>query len=77
MKWLRKQRDQNPAPAAEDEVVCQHVVLVPMWDNAADVGREASVSGYRCETCGITMSRRDADDWRATEAERVKQRVSA
>ena len=77
MKWLHRQRESQPTDAPADEAVCGHLVLIPMWDTAEDVGHEADVSRYRCESCGALFSPQEATRLRATEADRVKDRVSA
>lgn len=78
MKWLHRNNDQHaPAAATHDAPVCEHVVLVPMWDRAGDIGHEADVSRYRCEACRAMFNPREALHLRATEAARVKRRVGA
>ncbi len=79
MKLLRRQRD-DEEPRAEieaDEPVCEHVTLVPKWDNARDIGRVDQVSGYRCEACGAEFTPDEAVKLRETEAARVQRRIAS
>ena len=78
MKWLHRDRGQQESPIESPRaLLCEHIVLVPRWDRADDVGREERASGYRCETCGANLARDAALHLRATEAARVLRRVSA
>lgn len=41
----------RPAVAAPEEQACRHAILVPMWDNAADMGHSDKVTRYKCDHC--------------------------
>ena len=78
MKWLHKRHDDDGTlPENQDAILCEHIVLVPRWDRAEDVGREDDVSGYRCEACGTEFTPYEATHLRATEAARLRRRASA
>ncbi|MCY4391025.1 MAG: hypothetical protein OXE43_03115 [Chloroflexi bacterium] len=50
---------------------CPHVALVPMWDNADDIGHEDKASRYDCGTCGSSFTPDEAHHLRETEAARI------
>ena len=81
MRFLRWRRtDEAPRPDVEseaEEVACEHVTLVPKWDNARDVGRAGRVSLYQCETCGAEFTPDEAVDLRETEAARIQRRIAS
>jgi hypothetical protein len=35
---------------------CHHRVLVPCWENPADLGIESRAIGYRCDACSETFN---------------------
>ena len=82
MRWLRKLRREDSGgkgtqPAViEDAPACEHVLLVPRWDSAEDMGKDDRASGFRCEGCGTVFTPAEAQSLRATEAARIKQRIA-
>jgi hypothetical protein len=40
---------------------CEHRALTPRWDSVADMGLPSKVTEYRCESCGTTFSREEAE----------------
>ncbi len=53
-----------------------HVILVPNWDMAEDMGDLEKVSRYTCEACGAGFSREEGDQLRAKGAERKEDKIS-
>ena len=51
---------------------CTHLVLVPKWDAAADIGSEDKATSFDCEACGDRFSPAEARSLRETEAQRVR-----
>lgn len=58
--------------AEEPEVACPHVVLVPQWDSAADMGKTDKVARYTCQSCNSPFSLEEGQRLMAEEAERVR-----
>lgn len=44
---------------------CLHPTLGPRWDAAADLGDESKATSYRCQGCGETFTREEAEQIRA------------
>lgn len=61
----------DDAPPPDEQVECPHVVLVPKWDDAADIGVEARATHFDCATCGSSFAPEVATELRATTAERI------
>jgi len=40
----------------EDADTCPHTMLMPRWDAIEDMGKMDRVVGYRCDSCGRTLS---------------------
>ena len=80
MRLLDKLRGQSTdAPKAtllDDAPVCAHVTLVPHWDSAADIGDHSKATSWTCEACGSTFSPSTVQSLRATEADRLKDKLS-
>lgn len=79
MKLLRRK---HAEPSTQPDAVavapvCEHVVLIPRWDRAVDIGREEAASMYRCESCGRDFSPEEAVKLRETEKARVQGRVAS
>ena len=55
---------------------CPHTALGPRWDNAGDMGNGSKASSFRCEACGETFTREEAERLREAEAERLKATLS-
>ena len=51
---------------------CPHVVLVPQWDAAADIGVEDRATHYVCSTCNDRFTPDEARELRATTSERLQ-----
>jgi hypothetical protein len=72
----RLHRTEQPAPPAEPaDHKCPHSVLIPRWEDMADMGNEGRASGFRCDACGEEFTPSEAQALRATEAERLRQLV--
>ena len=59
------------ATRAATAVACPHTILLPRWDDIADMGNEAKASSFSCQSCGQTFTRAETDALRRTEAERL------
>jgi hypothetical protein len=76
LKRLRRDRtEQAASPSEPSDHECPHYVLVPRWDDMADMGNESRASGFRCDACGQEFTPGEAQALRATEAERLRQLV--
>ena len=57
-----QQRDvteDKPVDATDDDKApdsCPHTMLVPRWDAIEDMGKMDRVVGYRCDSCGRSLS---------------------
>ena len=74
MKWFKKRDDEEDSG---NEVRCEHVTLVPTWDDAADIGQMERVSLYRCEACGETFTLEETERLRETEAARLRRLMAS
>ncbi|MGE0058633.1 MAG: hypothetical protein AB7P33_08590 [Dehalococcoidia bacterium] len=54
---------------------CPHVVLVPRWDTAADIGITDRASRFICEGCEQVFTPEEARQLQATTADRLPQEV--
>ena len=54
-----------------EQAECPHVVLVPQWAVADDIGHEDKASRYLCGTCGSQFTPDEAQHLRETEAARI------
>ena len=52
---------------------CPHTILLPRWDNVADMGIELKISGFSCQTCHQTFSAGEGRELERRMAERIKQ----
>ncbi len=79
MKFLRRKHDdEGRQPDIEAEAVaCEHVTLVPRWNDARDVGHAGRASMYQCETCGSEFTPDEAVALRETEAARIQRRLAS
>ena len=76
-RLLRRKADDEGEQGAEEAAgPCSHVALGPRWDSAADIGNESKASSFRCESCGETFNREEAERIRAEEAKRLKATLS-
>ncbi len=67
-------REAEPSQEAEPpQPECPHVILVPNWDMAEDMGDLEKVSRYTCEACGAGFSREEGDQLRAKGSGRIRQ----
>jgi hypothetical protein len=63
----------EPTPATEvAERSCPHTAIVPRWDNAADIGKNALVTAYSCESCGALFTREEGERLLNEVAERLR-----
>lgn len=70
--------EQPASSAVEDSAPvapCPHTVLVPRWDDPADMGKEDRASNFQCQVCGESISPEEALALRATEADRLKREL--
>ena len=74
---LRGDRQSASAPKAVIDAVCPHATLAPRWANAAELGHEDKISGYRCDACRSVFTAEEGKVLRATEAERLKSTIWA
>jgi hypothetical protein len=54
---------------------CPHVVLVPRWDAAADIGITEKASRFICEGCEQVFTPEEAKALQATASERLPEQV--
>jgi hypothetical protein len=59
----------TPTPAAS---VCLHGVLVPRWDNVADMGKDERATSYRCDSCGKDFTPEEAQGLWARAVEQLR-----
>lgn len=59
------------AAAVIEAPACPHVVLVPRWDTAADIGITDRASRFICEGCEQVFSPEEARRLQATTADRL------
>jgi hypothetical protein len=74
MRLWKRLFSTNAGTSPEDRDLaasCPHVVLIPRWDDANDVGDVERATAFRCEACGSQFDPFEAKLLRATEAERV------
>ena len=73
MKILDKILRRHPAQEAGDapKAECVHAVLASKWDSAADIGNDAKVSRYECESCGTAFTPDEGRKLQESLAERV------
>ena len=74
--WKRRTREASAAEQVEPRE-CPHVMLVPRWDSAADIGIEDRASAYLCDSCKRTFAPQEARELRASEAERLRQELAS
>jgi hypothetical protein len=81
MRFFGRHRQREPKPVTPEDkdyippqpdAVCLHTDLIARWDDAADMGHEDKISGYRCESCHKTFTPAEAAALRSGEAERVQ-----
>ena len=60
------------APASDASETCEHVLLVPHWDDPATMGIEEKASSYGCNSCDETFTREEEEILRGTEADRIR-----
>lgn len=71
-KLFGKADDHAAVKAAVDAAECPHTTLIPRWDSANDIGNEDLAVSYRCEGCGETFSREQAQTLRRNAADRLR-----
>ena len=76
MKLLRR-HDEDPPKQEADATECPHMTLVARWDSADDIGHEDRASSFRCEACGREFTLDEATHLRATEAQRLRERIAS
>ncbi len=76
MSFMKRLLRRNEKPPVQEEdssaAGCPHVVLVPRWDNADDIGKSEVASSYVCEACTASFPREEAERLQAEGAERVR-----
>lgn len=50
----KKEPPRDQAETAPIE--CPHVLLSPRWDSVADIGHEDKAVGYKCNSCGASLT---------------------
>ena len=78
MRFLRRKHDDDErrADIETPEPECEHVTLIPRWDDARDVGHADRASMYHCEACGAEFTPDEAVGLRETEAARIQRRLA-
>jgi hypothetical protein len=69
---LKRGQGRETKEAEEPEVPCPHVVLVPQWDSAEDMGKPEKATRYTCQSCNSPFSLEEAKKLMADEAERIR-----
>lgn len=57
-------RHSKAQPAPREDLlrpICSHLVLLPQWDSAEDMGNPAKVVSYTCVSCYLTFSRMEGE----------------
>lgn len=73
MRFLRRGETESVEQAAPDgSEICECVLLVPHWDDPANMGIEEKASSYRCNTCNESFTREEEEILRGTEADRIR-----
>jgi len=75
MRFFRRgDGDSSSAQTAVSDAseTCEHVLLVPHWDDAGSMGIEEKVSNYGCNSCDETFTREEEEILRGTEADRIR-----
>ncbi len=72
----QRERRETPADPAAQVPVCPHTALTARWDSVADMGNEAKVTSYTCESCQQHFTAAEGRRLRQTEAERVQRELA-
>ncbi len=73
---LDAQRTQRAGATPAAAPGCPHTVLVPRWDNPADLGHEERASGFTCDACQRAFSAAEGHALRQSEAARLRQQLA-
>jgi hypothetical protein len=65
------------ARTVQENADCVHTSLVPKWDSVADMGHEDKATSWTCSACGRDFPPEEGQAMRATEADRLRQRMEA
>lgn len=68
-------KDKSGNAAVVEAPPCPHVVLVPRWDTAADIGITERASRFICEGCEQVFTPEEARALQATASERLPEPV--
>jgi len=63
------------ATAVIEAPPCPHVVLVPRWDAAGDIGNYDKASRFVCESCDREFTPQEAQDLQSSTAARLPEQV--
>jgi len=72
-KGIFGRKDPEPTEVSSLEVLCPHTVLIPSWDNAADMGPEEKAIRFTCESCHQEFTLVEAKGLRRAEATRLNE----
>ncbi len=74
MRFFRRGEEQSSSAQVAEAApeTCECVLLVPHWDDPANMGVEEKASSYRCNTCGESFTREEEEVLRGTEADRIR-----
>ena len=77
MGLLSKLRGGESTPATEvyEAPPCPHVSLLPRWDSIEDMGDDDKAVSFTCEACGEVFSPSQARSLRASEEERIREKL--
>ncbi len=73
---LARSQPLTDSTATTETPPCPHTALVPRWDSVADMGNEAKVTSYTCESCQQHFTAAEGRRLRQTEAERVQRELA-
>jgi hypothetical protein len=68
-------KEKQSATMVVEAPPCPHVVLVPRWDEAGDIGIAEKASRFICEGCEQVFTPEEARALQATAADRLPEHV--
>ena len=61
---FRRKKSSSQQADSVSKPACPHVILAPRWDSSGDVGHEDKAVGYRCTSCGASLTLEEAAEVR-------------
>jgi len=69
-------KSEEKSVAEQAPIACPHTVLLPRWDNAADMGQQDKITGYTCQACDAFFTAAEGRALQAKETERIQELVA-